>query len=179
MPAILLSGRPGCGKTTLIRKLVQILAVPAVGFYTEEVRQKGRRQGFDLITLDGQRVTLASVHSHSLWRVSKYGVEVEALEDVGVAAIEEGMKAAQLLVIDEIGKMELFSPRFREAVLAALDSGKPVLGTVMLAAHPFADAVKRRADVEVVALAEHNRAQVEENVLAKLRAFIGQPAGRY
>lgn len=174
MPAILLTGRPGCGKTTLIRKVLSALAVPAAGFYTEEVRHQGRRQGFDLITLDGRRVTLASVHSRSPQRVSKYGVELAALE-VGVAAIVKGIGAARLIVVDEVGKMELFSPRFRQAVLAALDRGKPLLGSVMLAPHPFADELKRRPDVEVMELTEGNRPQIEARVVARLRALLGLP----
>src|SRR3990170_3204199 len=80
MPAILLTGRPGCGKTTLIRETVRALGVSASGFYTEEVRAGGRRLGFDLITLDGRRACLASVHSRSRLRVSKYGVEMDALD---------------------------------------------------------------------------------------------------
>lgn len=172
MAAILLSGRPGCGKTTLIRHVVGALGVSAGGFYTQEVRTQGGRQGFDLITLDGRRVTLASVASGSPYRVSKYGVELAALEEVGAPAVEEAIASAQLIVIDEIGKMELFSQRFRRAVLAALDSGKPVLASIMLGPHPLADAIKGRPEVELLVLSEANRSQLEGRVLSTLRRLL-------
>ncbi|NIR00928.1 MAG: AAA family ATPase, partial [Gemmatimonadales bacterium] len=100
----------------------------------------GRREGFALVTLDGRRATLASVRIRGPHRVSKYGVDVEALESVGVPALEEA-SGARLLVVDEIGKMELLSPRFRDAVVRALDAGRPVLASIMLWSHPFADAL--------------------------------------
>jgi len=167
--AFLLTGRPGCGKTTLIRRLVEGLGVSAGGFYTEEIRRGGRRAGFARITLDGRTATMASVHSPSRHRVSKYGVDLEAIDGVGVPAIERATTEAALVVIDEIGKMELFSNLFRQAVLAALESGKPVLGSIMLAPHPWADAVKARPEVEVILLTEANRSQVQSDLLTRLR----------
>jgi len=167
--AFLLTGRPGCGKTTLIRRLVESLAVPAGGFYTEEIRRGSRREGFALITLDGQTATLASVHNPSRRRVSKYGVDVEAVDEVGVPAIERATARGALVVIDEIGKMELFSNQFRQAVLSALESGKPVVASIMLAPHPWADAIKARPEVEVILVTEANRSQVQGDLLARLR----------
>ena len=167
--AFLLTGRPGCGKTTLIRRLVEGLGVAAGGFYTEEIRRGGRREGFALITLAGQTATLASVHSPSRQRVSKYGVNVESIDEVGVPAIEWATARAALVVIDEIGKMELFSNGFRQAVLSALESGKPVLASIMLVPHPWADAIKARPEVDVILLTEANRSQVQGDLLTRLR----------
>jgi nucleoside-triphosphatase len=172
--AFLLTGRPGCGKTTLIRRLVESLDVPAGGFYTEEIRRRGRREGFGLTTLDGQSATMASIHSASRQRVSRYGVELEAIDQVGVPAIERATAEDALVVIDEIGKMELFSNRFRQAVLSALESGKPVLGSIMLAPHPWADAIKARSEVEVILLTEANRSRVQADLLARLRERFGR-----
>ncbi len=154
----LLTGSPGTGKTTVIRQAIAGSKVKAGGFYTEEIKSGGTRQGFRIVTLDGQDAILAHVDSHSRYRVSKYGVDVQNLDNVGVAAINQAIDESDLIVIDEIGKMELFSPRFREAVLKAIDSSKKVLGTIMLSTNPFANDIKRHPKVNVVQLtrADHN-----------------------
>ncbi len=117
----LLTGRPGTGKTSLIKQVVAQMKGKAGGFYTEEIRSQGVREGFRLVTLDGEQAILAHVNIHSPYRVSKYGVDVEALERVGVPALQRAAQQCDLVVIDEIGKMELFSPRFREAVSQVID----------------------------------------------------------
>ncbi len=172
MPAVLITGPPGCGKTTLVRRAVAELQVTAAGFYTEEVRTAGRREGFALVTLDGRRATLASVRIRGPHRVSRYGVDVAALDAVGVAALEEAGAAARLVVIDEIGKMELLSPRFQEAVLRALDGVRPVLASVMLTRHPFADAIRARDDVTLIHLTPDSRDRALAEVVAALRGML-------
>ncbi len=76
-------------------------------------------------------------------------------------------------MIDEIGKMELLSEAFRQAVLAALDSGKPVLGAIMQGPHPFAHAVRARPDVQVVTITQEKRQQIDNRVLRTLRGLLG------
>jgi nucleoside-triphosphatase len=176
--AFLITGHPGCGKTTLVRSLVEGLGVSAGGFYTQELRARGRREGFGLTTLDGETATLASVHIAGGQRVSRYGVNPAAMDEVATPAIERAIAAAQIIVIDEIGKMELLSNRFRQAVLAALECGKPVLATIMLAGHPWADALKRRPEVSLIVLTEANRTQVAAEILPVLRRLLGEDAAR-
>ena len=161
----LLTGSPGTGKTTVIRQAIARSKARAGGFYTEEIRSGGTRLGFRIVTLDGQNAILAHVDNHSRYRVSKYGVDVQNLDDVGVAAVNRAVDESDLIVIDEIGKMELFSPSFREAVLKAIDSGKKVLGTAMLSPHPFADDIKRHPGVKVIQLTRADHDQVLGEIL--------------
>ena len=163
--ACLLSGSPGTGKTTIIKQAISNWEGRAGGFYTEEIRAGGVRQGFMIVTLDGRSAALAGMSVKSPYRISKYGVDVEALDRVGVSAIREATRECDLVVVDEIGKMELFSPAFREAVLEAINSGKRVLGTIMLSSHPWADEINRHPDVAVVPLTSENRNQVLIQVL--------------
>jgi nucleoside-triphosphatase len=160
----LLTGRPGTGKTSLIKQVVAQMKGQAGGFYTEEIRSQGIREGFRLVTLDGETVILAHVKIHGPHRVGKYGVDVEGLERVGVPALERAAQHCDLVVVDEIGKMELFSPRFREAVSEVVASGKKVLGTIMLNPNPFADAIKRQPNVNLLTVTRENY----ETVLAEL-----------
>jgi nucleoside-triphosphatase len=163
--ALLLTGQPGTGKTALIKEALARTKPGGGGFYTEEIRTGGIRQGFRIITLGGQETVLAHVSISSPYQVSKYRVDTDALDRVGVAALRQALNQSDLIVIDEIGKMELLSPQFREAVTQALNSNKKVLGTIMLNPHPFAAEIKRNPEVEVLLVTKDNRPQVMNQVL--------------
>jgi len=160
----LLTGRPGTGKTSLIRQVVTGIKSKAGGFYTEEIRSQGVRQGFRLVTLDGQSAILAHVGIHSPYRVSKYGVDIDSLDRVGVSALRRAVKECDLVVIDEIGKMELFSDNFKEIVLQIIDSGKRVLGTIMLSPNPWADRIKCQPQVNLIEVTRDNHPQILEEL---------------
>jgi len=166
--ALLLTGKPGTGKTALIKEALARTKVKGGGFYTEEIRTGGIRQGFRIITLDGQEAILAHVSISSPHQVSKYRVDIDALERVGVSALRQTLKETDLIVIDEIGKMELLSPRFQEVMTQAINSGQKVLGTIMLNPHPFADEIKRHPEVETLLVTRDNRAEVMRKVLTWL-----------
>ncbi len=165
--ALLLTGRPGVGKTTIVRSVAARLGAAAAGFYTEEIREAGRRTGFRLVTLDGRSGILASVNKSGPYRVGKYRVHLDDLERIGVDALQQAMvrSRTRVVVIDEIGKMELFSLAFREAVLAVLDGPKDVLATVMQASHPWADEIKVRSDTTVLNVTRDNRQALPEEVV--------------
>jgi nucleoside-triphosphatase len=173
---ILVTGFPGCGKTSLIKEILKELKIPAKGFFTEEIRKGGERIGFKIVTLSGKEGILAEKGFKSPYRVSKYGVVLKDLEEIGVKEIEEGLKGDFLIVVDEIGKMELFSEKFREVILKALDSKNKILGTIMftpyrihsgagLKENPFCDKIKQRNDTKVFYLTRENREKVKKEIL--------------
>lgn len=164
----LLTGRPGTGKTSIIKQVVAGMKGRAGGFYTEEIRSQGVRQGFRLVTLEGRSAILAHIDIHSPYRVSKYGVDVDILDKVGVSALDKAAEECDLVVVDEIGKMELFSDNFRQAVLRVIDSGRKVLGTIMLNPDPWADTVKRKPQVNLIEVSGYNHRQV----LEELRSWL-------
>jgi nucleoside-triphosphatase len=166
--ALLLTSQPGTGKTALIKAALARTRVKGGGFHTEEIRTGGIRQGFRIVTLGGQEAILAHVNISSPCQVSKYRVDRDALDRLGVAALPQALKESALIVIDEIGKMELMSPRFKEVVTQAIDSGKKVLGTIMLNPHPLANETKRHPEVEILPVTRDNRLQVIKQVLGWL-----------
>jgi nucleoside-triphosphatase len=156
---ILLTGPPGCGKTTVILRTWGLLSQPATGFYTEELRggPGGSRLGFDVVTLDGRRGPLARV-GRSGSQVGKYAVDLSSFEDVGVRAVEAGLPEPQtLLVIDEVGKMELLSAAFVTLLERAFQSPNPLLGTILHRPHPLADRFRHAPGVELIQVATQNR----------------------
>ena len=155
--AYLLTGRPGVGKTTCLRKVLELAQVPAGGFFTEEIRERDKRVGFALLTLDGHRTTLAHADRTGSPRVGKYGVNLAAVDGVAVPAIHAAIRARQLVVIDEIGKMEMCSPAFRQAVEEALRSPVLVLGTILAAPNPWADSIKAHPAARLIEVNLANR----------------------
>jgi nucleoside-triphosphatase len=147
---VLLEGRPGVGKTTAAWRLARLLTdagVPVAGFVTQEIRKRGRRLGFRIESLRGGSGILAHVDLPGPPRVGKYGVDLEAFERIAIPALSE---TGEITVIDELGKMELASESFREAVSALFDKPFPIVATVHAYRHPFTDALKDRADVETL-----------------------------
>jgi len=166
----LLTGRPGTGKTSIIKQIAAQMKGKAGGFYTEEIRTQGVREGFRLVTLNGESIILAHVSIHSPYRVSKYGVDIDALERIGVPALHKAAQQYDLVVVDEIGKMELFSAKFREAVSQIIDSGKRMLGTIMFNPNPWADSIKRQPQVELITVTRDNNQQILNKLLHWLKA---------
>ena len=165
---ILLTGHPGCGKTTLIRMVIAQIPRPMSGFYTQELRSAGRRVGFELLTLDGQQSVLAHVDIRGCHRIGKYGVDTGILDELAVPTLYQGIEVNGLIVIDEIGPMEILSPNFRKAILDVFDSTIPVLGTIVKRSIPFTDALKARSNVELIHVQLDNRDQLVQDLIARL-----------
>jgi len=174
MHHIVVVGAPGSGKTTVVRRTIDLLrarGAPVFGFWTGEIRQAGGRVGFDIESASGAREIMAHMDFRRGPAVSKYRVDVEAVKHVAVAEIRRALGAGAsgaVLVVDEIGKMELFSEEFRAAVMAALESPLRVLATAMSKPHPFVDAIKARDDVEIVRVTSGNRDGLPDELARRL-----------
>jgi nucleoside-triphosphatase THEP1 len=247
-PRILITGVPGVGKTTLVRKVVEKLDVPLRGFYTEEIREQGKRVGFKLRTIEGKEGVLAHIHSTSRFRVGKYGVEVRAFEEIAVPELERALQLSSplqsrgekkggvplvipakagiqvfpplervdikgndppfvppycrsggdspsplqsrgekkggirrvipakagiqpfILVMDELGRMELFSKKFQQKVMEVFDSSVPILAVIQDRRNPFLDAIRGRKDVMLYRVTEENREGLVGEIVGKLES---------
>lgn len=157
---ILVTGRPGSGKTTAVLRTLDLLAErdrTTTGFVSEEVRgADGRRLGFDLVPVGeraGDRVPLARAGLDVPVRVGRYGVAVEAVR--GALALLDA--AADVVVVDEIGPMELACPGFAGAVDRVLDAGRDLLATVHARRHPYTDGLRARDGIEVLEVTRRTR----------------------
>lgn len=165
---VLLTGKPGCGKTTLVQRVLECYRGAAGGFYTREVREAGTRLGFEILTLDGRLGTLAHVNIPTPLRVSKYGVDLTFLETEVIPTIEEAVNEQALVVIDEIGPMEIRSRLFREVVRETFDSGVPILATIVQRSTTFGDSIKQRQDVRMIEVTRENRDGLVRHIIDML-----------
>ncbi len=165
---LLLTGTPGSGKTTVIRKVAEQLAGERPGgFYTEEIRAGGERLGFRLVAFDGAAAVLAHVDFPKTHRVGKYGIDVGAL-DAAVAAALTLERKTGLWLVDEIGKMECLSVGFVAAMRRLLAGAAPVVATVAQRGGGLIEEVKRREDCELWTLTRSNRDAMAQRVVAWL-----------
>lgn len=171
MANILLTGQPRVGKTTMIARILAESKKSAVGFITKEIREKGYRIGFNIETLSGILKPLASKKGKSSkFRVGSYNVYVENVDfvvDYLKAKIEYETNY-DLIVIDEIGRMELYSHSFREFVLFCLKQ-KNVLGTIMMRDNDFTAQIKFRSDTRIFNLTEENRITIQRNIMELMK----------
>jgi nucleoside-triphosphatase len=174
MKNVLVTGRPGIGKTSVIEAVAREFRHVAGGFTTSEIREHGVRKGFRVTTLDGKSAVLAHIDFSQQVRVGKYGVDVPAFERLALHALQDAILRRRIVVIDEIGKMELTSKLFSDIVGEALDSPAIVLAAVMERRHAFADQIKRRADVVIFELTVETRNNLPGTIAATIREELQQ-----
>ncbi|UCE11815.1 MAG: NTPase [Candidatus Thorarchaeota archaeon] len=165
---ILLTGRPGIGKTTVIRSVLEKLDMDAAGgFWSQEIRREGKRVGFSIVTLSGESGILAHVDLDRGPRVGRYIVNVADIRDIAIPSIAEARRDGKIIVIDEIAKMELCVPQFETEVVDCLSTGK-TLGTVQMGGGKFVSEIKKRPDVTLVEITHSNRVAMPERILRML-----------
>jgi nucleoside-triphosphatase len=166
---ILITGLPGVGKTTLIKRISEALKnLHPVGFYTAEIKEGGERKGFELISLEGKRGILSHKEARSPYQVGHYKVDIESFEDF-LNSIPFSDLLTRLIIIDEIGKMECLSDQFKKILEEILDSEKRVMATIALKGSGLIARVKERDDVKIFEITKKNRDSLVLEILKEMR----------
>jgi nucleoside-triphosphatase len=161
---LLITGTPGIGKTTVIRRVADAIKTAGLrGFFTQEIREGGERRGFRLVGFDGTERVIAHVDFPKNRRVGKYGVDVQALDDA--AALLRRDPKARIYLVDEIGKMECLSERFVAAMRDLLSGNTPVVASVGARGGGFIAEVKRRPEYELWQVTHANRDDLPDRIL--------------
>ncbi len=171
MERLLLRGRPGIGKTTIVKKLAVELKKGnknIFGFYTEEIREGGIRRGFRVINFGGKDDVMAHIDFKTPHRVSKYGVDLARFERIALPELEKGKREEGIIVIDEIGKMELFSERFREMVKELFLGDKLIIATIPISPLPFIQTLIKMPNTEVIEITISNRERLFEELKRRI-----------
>ena len=180
MIKVLVTGRPGIGKTTVVKRIMEMCSRSGFrvgGMITYEVRERGRRVGFKIVdVLTGREGVLAKVGIPGMFKIGRYTVNLSDLEDVGVRAIRRALSEADIVVIDEIGPMELFSEEFKKAVKEAFNSTKPVVATIHIKAdrYPLCRRIKRLPNVKLYVTNYSNRDSLPKVIFRELIESLKQ-----
>jgi nucleoside-triphosphatase len=166
-PRLLLTGPPQSGKTTVVHRVTKNFPGRAAGFYTREVRVEGRRVGFEIVTLDGEIAWLSHVDFPGPQRVGKYGVDLEGLHRVALPNLSPA-PGIDLIVVDEVGKMECLSPRFVTAVEDLWSAAVPLLITVAQKGGGFIARLKTKPGAHLITVTPANREELPGRILALL-----------
>ena len=167
---IFLTGAPSSGKTTVIKKVIEKLDWPVNGFYTEEEKVDGKRIGFLMKTLDGKEGHLAHQDVKSDFHIRRYGVSIENIEAIAVPSITSVNN--NIIILDEIGKMECFSMVFKQAAVNALDASNIVIGTITLGGDAFIREIKSREDMDINEVTTDNRDLLPDLILRKISNLL-------
>lgn len=175
---LLLTGPPGVGKTTVLLKTVDSLKARGVavgGMISREAREGSVRVGFEILDLtSGKCGWLAHVNQPSGPQVGKYRVNLRDLETIGAAAILEAAEKCAVVAVDEVGPMELYSQKFKQAVEHALVSNRLVLAVVHAKARDaLIDEAKKREDAQTFTVTAENRGSLPEKLSSLAWSILG------
>lgn len=165
---LLITGTPGSGKTTLVENWLEDTDLDVAGFVTREIKYNGERVGFEIVSVSGKTARLSHRDFDTDKKVGKYGVDVDALDRI----VEEELnnRHADVVIIDEIGKMELFSENFRNAVSKLWKGSTPVIATIMKGSNPFCDQLKNSPNTVMIEITRHNKGKMFDSI----RNFVAE-----
>ncbi len=174
---IFLTGNPGCGKTTIIRRVCDILVSKGTkpgGMISEEIRKGGVRVGFSLEDLITHEIgVLARVDDRDGPRVGKYHVNLQDLQHVGAVAIRRAMVEADVVFVDELGPMELHSMPFILAVERALECPKHFVGTIHnRTTHQLVTSIRSDPAHHIIDVTLDNREQMWSRIVEQLTGHV-------
>lgn len=159
----LLTGKPRMGKTTMIKKLINVLGTDLCGgFYTEEITDSHDRIGFRCVSVHGESVEIANVESVSTTRIGRYGIDIEKFENFAIKILQDAVSTKKKIVIDEIGFMQMLSTSFQKIVSDIVSDHPIVLGTIPVDSHPQIDKIKHLKEVKIISLNEFTRDVIPE-----------------
>ena len=168
---IFLTGPPSSGKTTVIKKVLSKLERKAIGFHTEEIKKNAKRVGFLMKTIDGKEGLLGHENIKSRFHIRRYGVSIENVEDIAIPSITP-QSEDEIIIIDEIGKMECFSDKFCVAAVKTLDARNIVLGTIAVGGTDFIREIKKRNDIKIYEVTNKNRDDLPEALIQEIEWLL-------
>jgi nucleoside-triphosphatase THEP1 len=170
----LLTGKPRVGKSTLTKNMIHRLGSERCGgFYTEEIRDDNERIGFKCVAVDGESLEIASIKNNSIFKIGRYGVDVKGFEDFAIPLLESSFQSKKVIVIDEIGFMQMLSLPFQEWIRKIIfDHQHVVLGTVPVDSHPEIDKIKNHFRVKIIHINEDNRDTIADEIMQMILTKI-------
>lgn len=169
---VLLSGEPRVGKTTALKKIIQMVGEHnCIGFYTEEVRDEFDRVGFDCVNLDGRRLRIADVNLHSDVRMGRYGIDIEAFEEFALKSLSIA-NTSKFFIIDEIGPIQFLSSKFKLHINNILTGQYFIIGTIFYNTHPDIDKIKNTPGIKIYTMTRENNDTILKSVFHEIQRLI-------
>jgi nucleoside-triphosphatase len=170
---ILLSGEPRVGKTTAIKNIIQRIGKEnCVGFFTEEICNEAGRIGFDCVSLEGDRIKIADVSLESDIRIGRYGIDIDAFECFALNIINGARNTKKVIILDEIGPIQLMSAKFKQELWHLLKESQCILGTIFYQEHAEIDEIKRLPNIKIYNLNTENRNAITDVIIREVKKSV-------
>lgn len=175
-PAILLTGPPRIGKTTIIERTIPLLHNNLGGYYSPALTENGQRIAFEVVTLEGKSVLLSTKNLETPFlreaKVGKHRVNLDTIDDEIVPLLIDSLSKSDVIIIDEIGPMEALSPKFCKIVLKILEIDILVIGTLAKDNNAFFNQVRAHQRVQLEAITTNNRDHFPKILAALVESYL-------